>query len=92
MPVTFAEAALGAQVEVPTIDGRVKLKVPAGSQDGRLLRIPGKGAPRLKGSGRGDLIARLRVQVPTDLSSDQREALERYATLDGGNPRERLFS
>jgi molecular chaperone DnaJ len=92
VPVTFAEAALGAQVEVPTIDGRLKLKVPAGSQDGRLLRIPGKGAPRLKGSGRGDLIARLRVQVPTDLSADQREALERYATLDGGNPRERLFS
>ena len=77
---------------MPTIDGRVKLKVPAGSQDGRLLRIPGKGAPRLKGSGRGDLIARLRVQVPTDLSSDQREALEQYANLDGGDPRERLFS
>ena len=92
VPVTFAEAALGAQVEVPTIDGRLKLKVPAGSQDGRLLRIPGKGAPRLKGSGRGDLIARVRVQVPTDLSADQREALEAYATLDGENPRERLFS
>ena len=92
VPVTFAEAALGAQVEVPTIDGRLKLKVPAGSQDGRLLRIPGKGAPRLKGAGRGDLIARVRVQVPTDLSADQREALEAYAALDGGNPRERLFS
>jgi molecular chaperone DnaJ len=92
VPVTFAEAALGAQVEVPTIDGRVKLTVPPGSQDGRLLRIPRRGAPRLKGSGRGDLIARLKVQVPTALSSDQREALERFATLDGGNPRERLFT
>ncbi len=57
VPVTISEAALGAQIEIPTIDGRVKLKVPAGSQDGRALRVPGKGAPRLKHSGRGDLIA-----------------------------------
>jgi molecular chaperone DnaJ len=92
VPVTFAEAALGAQVEVPTLDGRVKLTVPAGSADGRSLRIPGKGAPRLTGGGRGDLIARLRVEVPRELSDDQREALERFAALDRRDPRETLFS
>jgi molecular chaperone DnaJ len=91
VPVTFSEAALGAQVEVPTIDGRVKLRVPPGSADGRQLRLAGKGAPRLKGEGRGALIAKLRVQVPRELSDDQREALERLAALDDGDPRETLF-
>jgi molecular chaperone DnaJ len=93
VPVTFPEAALGAQVEVPTIDRRrVKLTVPAGSPDGKLLRVPGQGAPRLKGEGRGDLIATLRVQVPRELSKKQRDALERFAKLDPRDPRETLFS
>jgi molecular chaperone DnaJ len=92
VPVTFAEATLGAEVAVPTPDGRVRLKIPAGSPDGRALRIEGKGAPKLKGAGRGDLIARLRVQVPRDLSDAQREALERFADLDRRDPRETLFS
>ena len=92
VPVTFAEAALGAQVEVPTLDGRVKLTVPPGSPDGRALRIAGKGAPRLKGGGHGDLIATLRLDVPRELSSQQRDALEKYAELDARDPRETLFS
>ena len=92
VPVTFAEAALGARVEVPTLDGRVKLRVPAGSADGRQLRIAGKGAPRLKGEGRGDLIATLHVDVPRELSDEQKGALEEYAKLDTRNPRETLFS
>lgn len=92
VPVTFAEAALGAQVEVPTLDGRVKLTVPAGSADGRALRIGGKGAPRLKGEGRGDLIATLRLDVPRELSQKQKDALEKYAKLDARDPRETLFS
>jgi molecular chaperone DnaJ len=92
VPVTFAEAALGAQVEVPTLDGRVKLTVPPGSPDGRSLRIAGQGAPRLRGEGRGDLIAKLRVEVPRELSEAQRKALEKYAKLDERNPRETLFS
>jgi molecular chaperone DnaJ len=92
VPVTITEAALGAQIEIPTIDGRVKLKVPAGSQDGRALRVPGKGAPKLKHSGRGDLIARIRVRVPESLSDDQRTALEQYAELDKADPRAGLFA
>lgn len=91
VPVTFPEAALGAQVEIPTLNGRVKLKVPAGSADGRSLRLAGKGAPKLKGSGNGDLIARLKVQVPGDLTDTQRAALEKYAATRDDDPRGRLF-
>jgi molecular chaperone DnaJ len=91
VPVTFAEAALGAKVEVPTIDGTISLTIPAGSEDGKALRVRGKGAPRLSGGGRGDLIARIRVQVPRSLTKAQREALERFARLDQRNPREGLF-
>jgi molecular chaperone DnaJ len=93
VPVTYAEAALGATVEVPTPYGdRVSLKVPAGTQDGRQLRIRGHGAPKLDGSGKGDLIARLRVSVPKKLSKKEREALEELQNLSHDDPREALFS
>ena len=84
VPVTFPEAALGAQIEVPTPQGeRVRVKVPAGSTDGKTLRVRGRGAP-LDGGRSGDLLVRLRLQVPPKLSRQQREALEKYAVLDGG--------
>ena len=93
VPVTYTEAALGATVEVPTPYGeRVSLKVPAGTQDGRQLRIRGYGAPKLDGSGKGDLIARLRVSVPKKLSKKEREALEELQKLSRDDPREALFS
>jgi molecular chaperone DnaJ len=93
VPVTFAEAALGATVEVPTPYGdRVSLKVPAGTQEGRQLRIRGHGAPNLGGSGKGDLIARLRVTVPKKLTKKEREALEELQKLSREDPREALFS
>jgi molecular chaperone DnaJ len=91
VPVTFAEAALGAKVEVPVVGGRVAVSVPPGSASGKALRVRGKGAPRLKGGGHGDLIARIRVVVPERLSDEQRDALERFAALDGVDPREGLF-
>ena len=91
VPVTFSEAALGATVEIPTPEGRVSLKVPAGSQDGKLLRVKGRGAPKLNGSGRGDLLARLRISVPSKLSKAEREALEGLDKASKTNPRERLF-
>jgi molecular chaperone DnaJ len=93
VPVTYAEAALGATVEVPTPYGdRVSLKVPAGTQDGRQLRIRGHGAPKLGGSGKGDLIARLRVTVPKKLTKKEREALEDLQKQSREDPREALFS
>ena len=92
IPVTYAEAALGASVEVPTPYGdRVSLKVPPGTQDGRQLRIRGHGAPRLDGSGKGDLIARLRLNVPKKLTKKEREALEELQKVLRDDPRERLF-
>jgi molecular chaperone DnaJ len=92
VPVTFGEATLGATVEIPTPDGRVSLKVPAGSEDGKLLRVKGRGAPKLKGSGNGDLLARVQVEIPAKLSKAEREALEAYEKASNKNPRERLFS
>jgi molecular chaperone DnaJ len=92
VPVTFSEAAMGATVEIPTPEGRVSLKVPSGSQDGKLLRVKGRGAPKLNASGRGDLLARLRIQVPAKLNKAEREALQSLDKASHVNPRERLFS
>jgi molecular chaperone DnaJ len=92
VPVTFAEAALGATVEVPTPDGKVSLKVPSGTEDGKLLRIRGRGAPRLKGSGKGDLIARVHLTVPKKLSKAEKEAIENLQQVSREDPREKAFT
>src|SRR5213592_708633 len=92
VPVTFSEAALGATIDVPTPDGSVSLKVKPGTQDGKLLRVKGKGAPRLKGSGRGDVLARVGVTVPKRLKKRERELLAELQKQSHDDPREALFS
>ena len=92
VPVTFAEAALGASVEVPTPDGPVSLKIPAGTQDGKLIRIRGRGAPKLKGGGKGDVLARVRLAVPTKLTKAEREAIENLQKVTRNDPREGAFA
>lgn len=79
VPVTFTQAALGAEVAVPTLDGKGKLRVPAGTQPGTTLRIKGKGMPKKAGMGRGDQRVEVQVEVPTSLSARQRELLEELA-------------
>ena len=83
VPVPYSSAALGDKVEVPTPDGPVSLKIPAGSEDGKLLRIKGRGAPRLNGSGKGDVLARVRIQVPKRMNKQERELLEQLKKVGG---------
>lgn len=90
LPVTPAEAALGAKVEVPTPDGTVKMKVPAGSSSGQSMRLTGKGVPKLRGKGRGDLYATLQIVVPKTLTDAQKEAYETLLQASPENPRSSL--
>ena len=90
LPITFTEAALGAQVKVPTLDEPVTVKIPAGTQHGKVLRVKGRGAPRRKGSGKGDLLATVNVVVPEKLSKQERETLQRFDEEHRGNPRSHL--
>jgi molecular chaperone DnaJ len=79
VPVSFTQAALGGEVEVPTLDGRGKLRVPAGTQPGTVLRVKGKGVPRRGNLGRGDQRVEVAIEVPTQLTERQRRMLEELA-------------
>jgi len=93
VPVSFPAAALGTEVEVPTLNGSTDLKVPAGTQSGRIFRLRGKGIPHLNGSGRGDLHVQVAVETPTALSAEQVELLRRLeqTLTDNNRPRQQGF-
>ncbi|HUA67174.1 MAG TPA: molecular chaperone DnaJ [Candidatus Saccharimonadales bacterium] len=82
-PVSFVQAALGAEIEVPTIDSKVTIKIPAGTQPGAAFRVKGKGVNNLQGYGHGDLHVHIRVQVPTHLNAEQKSKLREFAALGG---------
>ena len=84
VPISFADAALGGELEVPTLDGRVKLKIPEGTQTGKQFRLRGKGVAPVRGGAAGDLMCRVVVETPVNLSKRQREMLEEFrGTLQG---------
>ncbi len=89
LPVTFPELALGAEVPVPTLNGSVKLRIPAGTAPGRTFRVRGKGAPKPRG-GTGDLLVTVRVDVPSKLSKEEKEALAKLRELQKESPRKKL--
>ncbi|WP_112181357.1 MULTISPECIES: molecular chaperone DnaJ [Paraliobacillus] len=86
MPITFAQAALGDEIEIPTVHGKVKLKVPAGTQTGKTFRLKGKGAPNVRGYGHGDQHVQMRVITPTNLSEQQKELLRELNEASGDQP------
>jgi molecular chaperone DnaJ len=96
VPISFAAAALGSSVEVPTLDGQVVLKIPAETQTGRVFRLRGKGVRSVRASGVGDLFCRVQVETPVKLTDEQQELLKRFdeAVQSGGvrhNPRSRSW-
>ena len=83
LPVSFVQAALGAELEVPTLDGKVKYNVPAGTQTGAVFRLKNKGIQNLRGSGRGDQYITVNVQVPKSLTNEQKDLLIKFAEAGG---------
>ncbi|MGH7416571.1 MAG: DnaJ C-terminal domain-containing protein, partial [Candidatus Rokuibacteriota bacterium] len=90
LPLTFPQVALGDEVEVPVLDGAAKLKIPAGTQPGQRLVLKGKGMPYLRGRGRGDAVYEIVVEVPTQLTTRQRELLEEYRGANDGDSSPRV--
>ncbi len=91
--INVAQAALGAEVDIPTVDGQDKLKIPAGSQPGKVMRVRNKGVPFLRGNGRGDQLVVLNIDIPKHLNTEQRQLFEQLAKSLGSEvrPQERGF-
>ncbi|MEM9601665.1 MAG: molecular chaperone DnaJ [Pseudomonadota bacterium] len=85
VPINMVTASLGGELEVPTLDGRVKLKIPAGTQNGKLFRLRGKGVKPVRGGAVGDLMCEMRVETPVNLNAEQRELLEKLGESLGGD-------
>ena len=93
IPISFTQAALGCEIEVPTLDGKVAMKIPEGTQSGATFRMRGKGVPALQGYGRGDHLVGAKGETPTNLNRQQRELLEELARISGEdvNPMRKNF-
>ena len=78
MPISLVTAALGGELDVPTLDGKVKLKIPAETQSGKLFRLRGKGIKGVRSSSHGDLLCRVQVETPVKLNSEQKELLKQF--------------
>ena len=83
VPISFAQAALGCGLEVPTLDGKVQMKIPPGTQPGAVFRLRQKGIPFLRGQGRGDQLVSVRLEVPRKLNDEQQQLLEKFAAASG---------
>ncbi|MGB9660891.1 MAG: molecular chaperone DnaJ [Moorellaceae bacterium] len=88
IPISMVQAALGDEIEVPTLDGKARLTIPEGTQSGTSFRLKGKGIPRLNGAGRGDQHVLVRVVIPKNLTEKQKELLREFARLSGWEPSE----
>ena len=84
--VSILQATLGGEVEIPSLDGKMKCKVEPGTQPGTTLRLRGRGVPALNGRGRGDQYVTIRVEIPRNLNEDQKEALRKFAEAMGELP------
>ena len=84
-PITFAQAVLGAELEIPTIDGKVKYDLPEGTQSGTTFRLKGKGIPSINGRGRGDQYVTVYIETPRNLNKEQKDALKKFAETMGDN-------
>ena len=91
-PITFSQAVLGAELEIPTIDGKVKYTIPEGTQSGTVFRLKGKGIPVLNGRGRGDQYVTVSIETPRGLNKEQKEALRRFSETLGENNYEKRKS
>jgi molecular chaperone DnaJ len=93
VPITFTQAALGADIEVPTLEGKVKMKIPSGTQSHKILRLKGKGLPRLGSYGTGDQLVRVVVETPAKLTSEQKDLLKKFEEIgaDSSHPMHRDF-
>jgi molecular chaperone DnaJ len=91
VPLTIVEAVRGGTVEVPTLGGTKKIRVPAGTSEGNVQRLRGEGPPKLSGGGRADIHYRFKVQIPKSLTKEQREAMDELSKVMNGNPRAELL-
>jgi molecular chaperone DnaJ len=92
VPITIVEAITGGTVEVPTLDGTKKIRIPAGTKDGSVQRLRDEGPEKLSGRGRGDIHYRFHIEVPTSLTEEQQQAVEQLSKVMNGNPRADLLS